>query len=235
MPEQPAAKKSAISLPLAIIIAAALISGAIVLTRPSAPSQVAVASTNSAALRPPSAQDHIVGSPNAPVVIVEYADYQCPFCSMIYPTIKKIVDGSHGQVAWVFRNFPLSSIHPQADPAAQAAECIAGELGNAAFWKFNDAIYTDQSNMTPQHYQDLAVKFGADPTKFAQCVSQKQYDSRITADTAEAVQLGAEGTPYTVVIGRNGQSAAFSGALPYEQVNAVVQSILDKQATSTAQ
>jgi protein-disulfide isomerase len=93
------------------------------------------------AMRAPSASDHIVGSPTAPIVLVEYSDFQCPYCKLIHPSLKQIVSESNGQVAWVYRQYPLYQIHPQATPAANAAECIASLGGNDAFWKFEQTIF----------------------------------------------------------------------------------------------
>lgn len=97
--------------------------------------------SNNLGIRKPSADEHIVGSPTAPIVLVEYSDFQCPYCKMIHPDLKRIVSESGGQISWVYRNFPLYQIHPQAENAANAAECIAAQLGNDAFWKFGDAIF----------------------------------------------------------------------------------------------
>ena len=94
-----------------------------------------------ATIRMPSASDHLIGSAEAPIVLVEYSDFQCPYCQMIHPTLKQIVAESNGKIAWVYRNFPLYQIHPQATPAANAAECIAEQLGSEGFWKFADTIF----------------------------------------------------------------------------------------------
>jgi protein-disulfide isomerase len=107
--------------------------------------KAAIASVNTqgtaVTIRKPSDTDHIIGSPTAPIVLVEYSDFQCPYCQMIHPDLQKIVSESNGQIAWVYRNFPLYQIHPQATPAANAAECIAEQLGNTGFWKFANTIF----------------------------------------------------------------------------------------------
>lgn len=107
--------------------------------------KAAIASVNTdgtkSTIAAPSAADHIVGSPTAPIVMVEYSDFQCPYCKMIHPSLQKIVSESNGQIAWVYRNFPLYQIHPQAEPAANAAECITEQLGNDAFWKYANTIF----------------------------------------------------------------------------------------------
>lgn len=87
--------------------------------------------------------DYFKGNMNAEIVIYEFSDYECPFCSRVHPTLKNIVE-KNANVAWVYRHLPLS-FHPQAMPAAIAAECIGQEKGNEAFWAFTDAIYADQN------------------------------------------------------------------------------------------
>src|SRR6478735_1019677 len=120
--------------PMAVVAAGIIVAGAILYTNAHpAPSAADAAAQNVPAnvqVSAPSAKDHIVGSPDAPVVLIEYSDFQCPYCQLIYPTLKSIVAASNGKVAWVMRNFPLTSIHPEANPAANAAECITAQLGN---------------------------------------------------------------------------------------------------------
>ncbi len=94
-----------------------------------------------ATVRAPGESDHIIGSATAPIVLIEYSDYQCPFCKMIHPSLKQIVSEGNGSVAWVYRQYPLYQIHPQAIPSALAAECVAEQLGNTAFWTFTNTIF----------------------------------------------------------------------------------------------
>ena len=176
----------------------------------------------------PSADDHIIGDPKAPVVLIEYSDFQCPFCSLVYPTIKTIVQNSNGKIAWVMRNFPLSSIHPNANPAANAAECIAEQLGNDGWWKFADDVFASQESLGDAFYNGLAQKYGADMTKFKSCYAASKYQAKIDAQTLEAEQNGGQGTPYTVVYG-NGKQVPVSGALPQAQFEAVIQQVQGRQ------
>lgn len=215
---------------VSIIIAGIIIAGAIIYTRTLPPNaagalqQGAQVPATSANVRVPSAADHIIGSLSAPVVLIEYSDFQCPFCSRVHPTLKKIVDESNGQIAWVYRQFPLESIHPNARPAALASECVAEQLGNDGFWKFADAIFADQSKMSAAYYTQTAVGLGADKTKFNACVASDKYASRIDEDASEATQNGGNGTPYTVIYGK-GKQVPVSGALPYEQFMSVINSL----------
>lgn len=226
-------KKIEISPSVAIIIAGLIIAGAIIFTnnkQPTAPvanAGAAAAPTISASnIRPPTAGDHIIGSPTAPIVLIEYSDFQCPYCSMIYPTLKKIVDESKGQIAWIYREFPLTSIHPQALPAANAAECIASQLGSAGFWKYADTIFNNQASLSPAYSAQLAQQFGADMTKYNQCISASTYQKNIDADTAEAEAAGGNGTPFTIVLNtKTGKAAPVSGALPYAQIMGVIKGL----------
>ena len=86
-------------------------------------------------------QDHILGNLNAPVKLIEYSDLQCPFCGRFHPTMQRVVKEYGDQVAWVYRHFPLESIHPNARPLANASECAANLGGNDSFWKFVDAVF----------------------------------------------------------------------------------------------
>ena len=226
MPER---KKFEITSPGAIIIAGVFIAAAILFanTHTAAPASAGAApGAGATSIRPPSTQDHIIGLPTAPIVLVEYSDFQCPYCSMIYPTLKKIVGESNGQIAWVYRQLPLDSIHPQALPAANASECIAAQLGSTGFWQFTEAVFANQKSMSPAYYAALAQKLGANVPKYNACIAASTYQSVIDRDAAEAQAAGAQGTPFVVVLNTTTNKAApISGALPYAQIKAVIKSV----------
>lgn len=225
-------KKLEFSPSISILVAGALIAGAIIFVnmRPGAAPTAAAdgALPGNATVPAPSKDDHIIGSPSAPIVLIEYSDFQCPYCSMVYPTIKKIVDESNGQIAWVMRNLPLDSIHPEARPAGLAAECIAEQKGNDGWWKFADDIFGDQGNLGTARYLAEAQKIGVDMTQYLSCVSSKKYDQKLSDQSAEGQVAGAQGTPFTVVYG-NGASVPLSGALPDAQFRAVIKAIQAKK------
>src|SRR6185312_12430942 len=162
---------------IAIIIAGVLIAGSIIFVNHPAPAvdaqQQAPAPT--ANVPAPSTSDFIQGSLTAPIILVEYSDFQCPFCQLIYPTLKKITSESNGQIAWVMREYPLYQIHPQALPAANAAECIADQLGNEGFWKFADTIFSDQTKMSPTYYAQVAGLLGANVDTFNACIASEKF------------------------------------------------------------
>ncbi len=229
--------KFSINPSISIVIAGVVIAGAILYTNlHPAPAAVAGAAGDQPSgglpaqvnIPAPGAKDHILGSLNAPIVLVEYLDFQCPYCQLVYPTLQKIVSQSSGQIAWVIRNYPLESIHPQARPAAIASECIAGLVGNDAYWKYVDAVFNNQSSLSPGYSRQLALQFGADPVKYDACVVQDTYKDRIDGDAGDAITNGAQGTPYTIVWSK-GYQAPVSGALPYEQFNAVIKSVQNRQ------
>ncbi len=217
---------------VSILIAGALIAGAIIFVNLNANAAPAAAGDSalpgSTSVPAPSAQDHIIGSPTAPVVLIEYSDFECYYCSVAYPTIKRIVEESNGQVAWVMRHLPLDSIHPQARPAALAAECIAEQLGNDGWWGFTESVFTDQKNLGTARYLELASQLGADTAKYMSCVSDNRYNEKINEQSAQAQAAGAQGTPYTVVYG-NGAQVPLSGALPYAQFSAVIKAVQERQ------
>lgn len=214
---------------VSIIIAGVIIAGAILYTnRHPAPAAVAAAGgaaapAATANVPGPAANDHIIGSPTAPIVLIEYSDFQCPYCQMIYPTLKKIVSDSNGDVAWIMREFPLYQIHPQAMPAANAAECIAEQLGTVGYFKYVDAVFSNQKSLNPDFSASLAKQFGADMTKYSSCITNSTYQHRIEAEATDAQNSGGNGTPYTVVLNtKTGKQYPISGALPLAQLQAVI-------------
>ena len=239
MPEEKTHSRKTPSIELtpsvSIIIAGVIIAGAIIFANQhpaAAPAAAAAAAPGAAAtanVPGPSAADHIIGSPTAPIVLVEYSDFQCPYCQMIYPSIKQIVDGSNGSIAWVMREFPLYQIHPNAMPAANAAECIAAQLGSTGFWKFADDDFANQANIGTAFFTAEAQKLGVNMTLYNSCVSNSTYLSKIEQETKDAEASGGNGTPYTVVINtKTGKQYPISGALPVAQIQAVI-----KQAQSS--
>jgi protein-disulfide isomerase len=223
-------EKFEISPSVAILLSGVLIAGAIIFVN-RYPTQTVEANPNqlpTANVPAPKADEHIIGRADAPIVLVEYSDFQCPYCQMIHPTLKKIVSESDGQIAWVMRNFPLTSIHPQALPGAHAAECVTEQLGNDGYWKFADAVFADQSQLSPEHYAQLAKDLGVDMAKYNQCVSSTKYAAKIDQESLDAQQNGGGGTPFTVVVGKSVQ-APVSGALPYAQIMSVINAVKARQ------
>lgn len=223
-------KKIELSPSISIIIAGLFVAGAIVFVHltPATTADADGSIPVSTSVPAPTADDHIIGDPKAPIVLIEYSDFQCPYCSLVYPTIKKIVDESQGQIAWVMRNLPLDSIHPEARPAGLAAECIAEQKGNDGWWQFADDIFGDQSDLGNARYLAEAQKIGVNMAQYLSCVSSKKYDQKLDDESAQAQVAGAQGTPFTVVYG-HGAQVPLSGALPEAQWRSVIKAVQARQ------
>lgn len=226
-------KKIEITPPVAIIICGVIIAAAIVfVNRYPGPAAAAVPQENSgyaqANVPAPTTEDHVYGSRTASVFLIEYSDFQCPFCDRVNPTLKRLVDESNGEIAWVYRHFPLESIHPEARPAAIASECIAAQLGDSGFWTFLDEVFANQQAMGAGLYASVGNSLGVNPITYNTCVASGAYDELIDRHAGEAYASGGTGTPYTVVYGYGAQ-VPVSGALPYEQFKAVITALEARQ------
>jgi protein-disulfide isomerase len=140
---------------------------------------------------------------------------------MVHTTMENLVKDSNGQIAWVMRNFPLKSIHPEANGAANAAECIAEQLGNDGYFKYADEVFTNQAQLNAAYSRQIAQKLGANMGAYDSCVASSKYQSKIDAQEAEATSNGGQGTPYTVVYG-HGKQVPVSGAQPISQFQTVI-------------
>lgn len=180
-------------------------------------------SGSASSIRAVDENDHIFGNPDAPVTIVEFSDYECPFCSRLHPTLERIVAESDGEVRWVYRHFPLNSIHPQATPAAIAAECVARLGGNDAFWDFSQTLFDNQRALGSSLYVREAIALGIDEATFNSCLNDASVVQRVQQDFDEAVAAGGRGTPFSVIVSASGEFFPFSGALPYEQLAPIVE------------
>ena len=189
-----------------------------------APTPAPAAAAPAGDLAPVTAADHVRGSKDAVVTLVEYSDMQCPYCKNFHATMTQVMTAYSGKVKWVFRHFPLS-FHPNAQPAALAAEC-ASEQGK--FWEFTDAMYTNQADLGDALYTKTAADLKLNKTKFAACVASKKYASVIAADQASGSTAGVDGTPATFILAKDGTKTMIPGALPFEQVKPMIDAALAK-------
>ncbi len=174
------------------------------------------------------ADDHILGNKNAKVTLIEYSDFQCPFCSRFAPVALQLVNDSQGKVALVYRNFPLESIHPMAFKSAVAAECVASLRGNDVYWKYHTDLFNNQGALSDQMLTNTAVKLGVNKAQFETCINSKKFDAKIKATEAEGESIGVQGTPATFVVAADGSSELIPGALPLEQAKVYVDRALAK-------
>ncbi len=235
--------------PAAILIAGGLVAAAVFMggnggniapvanTGTNQPTQAAPQPTGSTdAVRAVSNEDHIKGNPDAPIKIVEYSDFECPFCKRFHDTMNQVMgeQGASGDVAWVFRHFPLEQLHPvKAQAVAVASECAAEQGGNEAFWKFTDGYFdvtltnnrTDIETVIPQ----LVNEIGLDQTAFQSCFTSGKYDEHIAADIQNAVETGGRGTPWSIVIAPNGKTFPLNGAQPLAAVEQLIEIARNEQ------
>jgi len=159
------------------------------------------------------------GPNNAKVTIVEYSDFQCPFCAKGYTTLEQQVLKEYGdKVKFCFKDFPLA-FHPWAEPAAIAAECVREQKADA-YWKVYDGFFQNQKDINPTNVNDKALEFGGaeiDKAKFNDCFDNKKTQAGVKADQAEGGSVGVTGTPSFVINGR-----LLVGAQPFEQFKAVI-------------
>lgn len=243
------APRNNLGIPVAIVIAAALIAGAIYMSgmKNSAPVNVQGGIdgaqnnqvTAEVEIAPVTKEDHIRGNPNAPIVVIEYSDYDCPFCKNFHETMNKVMAkfGENGKVAWVYRQFPLEQLHPNAPKIAAASECVAEIGGNDAFWKFSDLIFGSreinaQTDMTK--ISGYAAQSGVDKNKFDTCLNSGKFDDKITAAVEAAAKTGARGTPYSIVMVGD-QQGVINGAQPYDVVEKIISNLITQLEGGTAQ
>ena len=178
---------------------------------------------------PVTSRDHVRGDSNASVTLVEYSDYECPFCKNFHSTMQSLMSEYQGKVRWVYRHFPLS-FHQNAQKEAEASECIAELAGNDAFWSYTDKIFErTTANGTGFALADLpglAQEVGADRAKFEDCLNSGKYAAYVEENFTTGAAAGIEGTPGSFVIDSSGRSQIVSGAVPYNQLKAAIESAL---------
>ncbi|HEY0777120.1 MAG TPA: DsbA family protein [Gemmatirosa sp.] len=153
---------------------------------------------------PVSASDHAQGSADAPVTLVEYGDYECPYCGQaarVVKAVQRTLADAGVPLRFVFRNFPLSEIHPHARHAAVAVESVAARADERAFWAMHDALYAHQRALDDEHLAQYAAAAGADAAAVARDVAADAAGERVDADFAGGVRSGVNGTPTFFVNG----------------------------------
>jgi protein-disulfide isomerase len=147
---------------------------------------------------PVNAQDHIQGLEAAPVTLVEYGDYECPHCGAAYPIIKAVQKKLGPKLRFVFRNFPLSNMHPFAELAAESAEAAGAQ---EKFWQMHDAIYENQDSLGEEMLEELAKELKLDTNRFNSDINTRKYKERVRKDFMGGVKSGVNGTPSIFING----------------------------------
>lgn len=171
-----------------------------------------------------SRRDHIHGDDDAPVTLVEFGDYECPYCGLAYPVVKKLQRRFGADLRFVFRNFPLIDLHPHAVGAASVAE-FAAQHGH--FWAVHDALFENQRDLGASLYQKIVAAVGLSPAEMLQALDRDEFVERIRADYLGGVQSGVRGTPTYFINGQRHDGPVDEPGL----VHAVHEAILAAQST----
>ncbi|MSU54972.1 MAG: hypothetical protein EXS46_00335 [Candidatus Taylorbacteria bacterium] len=210
--EKPQQANNILTVPMSIIFAGIIISGAIFLTKsgPSTevfkqqPAAVASEIIREISPRPIDTADHMLGNPNADIVLLEYSDLECPFCKSFHSTMKQLMDkyAKNGKIAWAYRHFPLD-IHPKSPHESEAAECAAELGGNDKFWSYVDKTFEvspTNNGLDPLKLPEIAEQIGLDKNDFKNCLDSGKYVAKVRADFDDGVKAGVNGTPNTVLV-----------------------------------
>ena len=159
------------------------------------------------------------GDADAPVTLVEFSDFECPYCLAMFSTLRTLRREYPGKIRVVFRQFPLNDIHPHAQKAAEASLCAADQ---GKFWELHDAMFEDQGSLEVSDLENRAESLGLDVTQFRNCVSDARHAGRVQEDKAAGTAAGVMGTPALFVNGR-----PLLGSVPYEQITKLVDEELE--------
>jgi protein-disulfide isomerase len=228
-------------LPITIVIAGLLIAGAVFLTGKSGATPNTTTGTAQAIdFRAPDTTDHILGNPSATVKVIEYADLECPYCKVFHTTMHQIMNyyGASGNVEWVFRPFPLGSIHSKAPKEAEAAECAADQGGSTAFFAYVDKIYDitpSENNLDLAQLPIVAKDVGLNVDTFNSCLSSGKFTQKVQDSYNEAIKAGGTGTPFILITKAGSTDAVpLEGAQPYDSMRAAIDAILGPNGNQPA-
>ncbi len=156
------------------------------------------------------AKDHVEGGGNAAVTLVEYGDYECSYCGQAYSIVKKVQEKMGDKLQFVFRNFPLTQVHPHAEKAAEASEIAAAQ---GKFWEMHDVLYENQNSLDEASLKDYAEQIGLDADEFAADLDGGKYEEKVRADFMGGVENAVNGTPSFFINGER-----LDGSWDYESL-----------------
>ena len=215
---------------MAIVVAGGLIAGAVYFGGKTPTTNNQQPTTDQIQVAPVTEKDHILGSRNAKIIIVEYSDTECPFCKVFHATMKEIVQSYNGKVAWVYRHLPIVQLHSKAPKEAEAAECVANIAGNQAFWTYLDLIFektNSNDSLDPAELPKLATSIGVSEQAFSDCLNSGKFGESVQKSVEEGYKSGARGTPYSLVLNQKGEvKTTINGAEPLANVKAKLDALL---------
>ena len=182
-------------------------------------------------LRPVDLQrDHVLGNADAAVTLVEYSDFECPFCKRFHPNVIRLMEDNGDKLRWVYRHFPLGFHNPGAQKQAEASECVAELNGNDVFWEYIHAIYartnSGGSGFPLENLRPLAEEFDVNGDAFDACMASGRMTARVNQDYEDGTKIGISGTPAGVLINRQGETRFIAGALPIEELQSLLDDLL---------
>jgi protein-disulfide isomerase len=228
---------SPLNIPTAIIIAGAIIAISIIWS-----TKTNVEKTNNSiasgletnVVKPVTSSDHILGNPNAPIKIVEYADTSCPYCKIFHTTLRKLIQeyGISGNIAWVYRHFP---VHENSMGEAVASECVDSLGGNEKFWTFINKIYEimPENGLDKKELPILAGKIGININDFNNCLVSGKFDEKIKSVYNDGLNMGIEGTPTTYIVEKGKQTIKIEGAgFSYSYLKKTIDALIKEDDSS---
>jgi protein-disulfide isomerase len=241
----PAPRQQNLLIPIAILLGFGMIAAAIFFSgsrtnsaavSDTAPTEQQPVAGDLSNINPLTEDDHVLGDPNASIVLIEYSDFDCPFCKSFHDTMNRIIDeyGVESDVSWVYRHFPIASRHPNATRVAEASECVAELGGNDAFWAFSDLVFGERDTNEPTNIvrlEEFAETAGVDGAAFTTCLDSGRHTDAVQEDLDNAMAIGANGTPFTVVMVGD-QLGTINGAQPYSVVKGVIDNLLNQLEAS---
>lgn len=228
-------QQSSITVPIAIVFGFSLIALAVYFSGIGSTTEIKPPVQNTEVvkngkIKPVDSTDYIRGNPNAPILVVEYSDYDCPFCKNFHETMNQIMNefGVTGKVAWVYRQFPIKEMHPNASHISESALCVGELVGNDGFWKFSDSVFRERGDTELTNISRLpeyALAAGVDKEAFTKCIESDTQQKTIENSLNEGKELGIAGTPQSYVIVGN-QQATIEGAQPYPIVKQIISDLI---------
>ena len=205
----------------AIVIAGLLIAGAILLKGNQGPVNEKILNLKDIKIKQVSPEEHILGNPNAKVMLVEYSDTECPFSKRFHDTTAQIIKEKGNEIAIVYRHFPIAQLHPGAFHEAVATECAYEQGGNEIFWKYIDEVYKrtgSNNSLDPKELPKIAGDIGLDLASFNSCLDTEKYADKVKEQMKSGNDIGVNGTPKSFILKKGKVVDTIEGAYPYEQV-----------------
>lgn len=219
------------AVPFAIVIAGLAIAGAIYFSNNKNSASPAIAAPDTSAVEPITAEDHILGNPNAKIIIVEYSDPECPYCKFFNPTMHRIMNeyGESGDVAWVYRHMVVVPQHTKAGKEIEATECAAKVGGNVKFWEYTNKLFettTGNNQLDLAELPKIAQAVNLDTVAFNKCLDGGEMKDLVDRKLNKNSVFAQNGTPFSIILVNKKPADTIQGAQSYETVKAQIDRLL---------